>query len=231
MKRNALAVMLLLAVSLAVLAQLSCATSPDTNRAAAPSASNTNSEREPVNTAAIETELLRIENDWPRVIREKDVAAVTRVEADDIVLIDPDGNLRDKAQDIKDIETGAVSVAAWEIADLKVSVLDQDAAFVSGRSVVKDGKYKMPDGKVINFSGQYRFIDTFSRRNGEWKLVAAASVPIKNPTASASPTPKSTPTPRSTPTPGSSPTPRTTPTPRPRPSPAGSPRPATSPAL
>ncbi|MEO7971319.1 MAG: hypothetical protein ABI698_08470, partial [bacterium] len=38
---------------------------------------------ERVDTAAIQTELLRIENDWPRIIKERDVAAVQRVEADD----------------------------------------------------------------------------------------------------------------------------------------------------
>src|SRR5687767_1040167 len=58
---------------------------------------------EVVNTAAIETELLRIENDWPRVIREKDTAAAGRVMADDVVLIYPDGNVGGKEQDLKDI--------------------------------------------------------------------------------------------------------------------------------
>ena len=138
MKRTALTVRLLLAVLLAVFTQLNCATAPDTNRAA-PSVTATPA-REPVDTAAIESELLRIENDWPRVVREKDVAAVRRVEADDLVLIDPDGNLRDKAQDIKDIESGALSAGTWEVTDLKVTVLDQDAAFVTGRAIVKNGK-------------------------------------------------------------------------------------------
>ncbi len=214
MKRNALTVTLLLAVSLAVFTQLNCGTAPDTNRAAPSATSNTNSAREPVDTAAIEAELLRIENDWPRVVREKDAAAVRRVEADDIVLIDPDGNLRDKAQEIKDIESGALSAGAWEVTDIKVTVMDHDAAVVTGRMSVKNGKYTTPDGKSIDISGQYRFVDTFARRDGQWKLVAGASVPVRNPAASASPTPKSTPTPRSTPTPA-----------RPPSTPAASPRP------
>jgi hypothetical protein len=67
MKRNALTVMLLFVVSLAVFTQLNCGNASDTNRAAAPSATSTPA-NEPVDTAAIETELLRIENDWPRVV-------------------------------------------------------------------------------------------------------------------------------------------------------------------
>jgi hypothetical protein len=87
------------------------------------------------------------------------------------------------------MESGALSADSWEIMDLKVTVLNRDAAVVSGRRVVKNGKYKMPDGKAIDISGQYRFIDTFARRNGEWKLVAGAATPIREAAAAASPAP------------------------------------------
>ncbi|HCX29409.1 MAG TPA: hypothetical protein DHU55_06495, partial [Blastocatellia bacterium] len=156
----------------------------DTNRAAP---ANTNSGKETVDTAAIETELMRIENDWPRAIKEKDAAAIQRVEADDAVFVYPDGSIGGKAQDIKDIETGALSSDSWEVTDLKVIVLDNNSAVVSGRSIVKNGKYKTPDGKTIDISGQYRFIDTYARRSGEWKLIAGASAPVREPVASASP--------------------------------------------
>src|SRR6185503_9190517 len=142
---------------------------------------------ERVDTAAIQTELLRIENDWPRVIKEKDIAAVERVEADDAVFIYPDGSVGNKAQDIKDMQTGALTADAWLVSDLAVTVLDADSAFVFGHRTVRNGKYKMPDGKTIDISGEYRFIDTFARRNGEWKLVAGASVRVMAPTAAASP--------------------------------------------
>jgi ketosteroid isomerase-like protein len=156
----------------------------ETNVAPAP---NTNSGRETVDKAAIEAALLRIENDWPRVMKEKDAEAVRRVEADDAVFVYPDGSLGDKAQDVKDMETGALSVDSMETADLKVNVLSGDAAVVSGRTIVKNGKYKTPGGKSIDISGQYRFTDTFAKRNGEWKLVAGASVPVRQPVAAESP--------------------------------------------
>jgi hypothetical protein len=161
----------------------------ETNRAA-PAPSPT---AETIDTAAIETELLRIENDWPRVVKGKDVEAVKRVEADDGVFIYPGGTIGDKATDIQDMERGALSADSWEIMDLKVNVLNKDAAVVSGRSVVKNGKYKKPDGKSIDISGQYRFVDTFVRRNGEWKLVAGASTPVREPGPTASPTVKASP--------------------------------------
>jgi ketosteroid isomerase-like protein len=140
-----------------------------------------------VDTAAIEKELLRIENDWPRVLREKDVAAIRRIEADDAIFIYPDGNVGDKNQDLKDFESGALTADSWEVADLKPKVLNADAAIVSGRSIVKNGKYKMADGKSIDISGEYRFIDTFAKRNGQWVLVAGASVPVRAPGPTPSP--------------------------------------------
>src|SRR6476660_8247927 len=83
---------------------------------------------ERVDTASIQTELLRIENDWPRVIKEKDVAAVERVEADDAVFIYPDGSLGNKAQDLKDITAGTLTADSWQVADLQLTVTDADSA-------------------------------------------------------------------------------------------------------
>src|SRR6476661_4010146 len=115
---------------------------------AAPPATNTNpvsvATPEPTpDKAAIEAELIKIENDWPRIIKERDGAAVRRMEADDVFLVYPDGQTGGKDQDIKDIEAGALSADSWEIADLKVNILDKDAAVVSLSNTVKNGKYKM----------------------------------------------------------------------------------------
>lgn len=192
MKRKGFSAVLSLVFSLLLLSGCQPA-AKETNLAPDP---NTNSGRETVDKASIETALLRIENDWPRVIKEKDAEAVRRVEAEDVVVVYPDGGLGDKALDVKDMETGALSADSVEMADLKVNVLSNNAAVVSGRTIVKKGKYKTPDGKSIDISGQYRFIDTFAKRNGEWKLVAGATVPVRQPPAAspaASPAAKTSP--------------------------------------
>ena len=187
MKQKGFLGVLLVAFSLVLFSACQKA-AEDTNRAAAPSPTT-----ETIDTAAIETELLRIEKDWPRAVKEKDVEAVKRVEADDGVFIYPDGTIGDKATDVQDMARGALSADSWEVMDLKVNVVNKDAAVASGRSVVKNGKYKTPQGKSIDISGQYRFIDTFARRNGEWKLVAGAATPIREPGPTASPTVKGSP--------------------------------------
>ncbi len=188
----------------------------------------TNPSPERVDTASIQTELMRIENDWPRIIKEKDSAAVERIEADDAVFIYSDGSLGNKAQDLKDISSGALTADSWQVADLQVTVLDADSAFTVGRNIVTNGKYKLPDGKTVNIPNQTRFVDTYARRNGEWKLVAAASTPVTAPAAAASPammaspamSPAMRPSPAMKPSPTMRPSPAMTHTPAVRPSPA-----------
>jgi hypothetical protein len=181
----------------------------DTNSAGP--AANTNAAAETIDTAAIEAELTRIENDWPRVIKEKDVEAVKRVEADDGVFVYPDGSVGNKTTDVKDIENGALSADSWEVMDLKVTVLNKDAAVASGRSVVKNGKYKMPDGKSIDMSGQFHFIDTFVRRNGQWKLIAGATTKLREPEPAGSPSPAAKVSSAASPAPAASPAVKTPP--------------------
>ncbi len=220
MKQIASMSALLVAVSLLSLSQLGCQPAPDTNRSASTPASAT---PEMVDTAGIESELLRIENDWPRVMREKDVIAVKSVEADDGIFIRPDGTVVTKAEDVKDMEGGAVTADSFEMAELKAKVLDKDAAVVSGITIINGGKYKMPDGKTIDISGQYRFIDTFARREGKWQVVAGISV--KAPATSASPAAKASPAASVSPvaaaaSPAVRPSPTMKPSPVMRPSPA-----------
>ena len=200
-------------IVLFALAQFGCTTQPN-------NPSNTNTMATPAATpdnAAIESELLRIENDFPRVLKERDAEAIRRVEAEDLVEIVPDGSTSTKAQDISDIQAGNLTADSWQVVEAKVTVLNGDAAFVSGRSVIKGGKAKSPDGKISDISGEYRFIDTFARREGQWKLVASAAVKIQQAGAaakaspSASPAKKPSPTPKASPTVKASPLMKTTP--------------------
>ena len=195
-----------------------------------PTTTNTNSvalaSPEPTpDKAAIEAELTKIEMDWPRIIKEKDAAAVRKIEADDVVLVYPDGQIGNKDRDIKDIESGALSFDSWELSDIVVKVLDNDAAVVTLHATVKGGKYKPADSKVQDISGQYRSVDTFIRRNGQWQMIASATVPILNPepAVSASPAMKASPTMKSTPalkgTPAVKPSPATKTSPKATPSP------------
>jgi ketosteroid isomerase-like protein len=136
---------------------------------------------------AIVAEITRIEQDWPRIIKEHDAAAVRKIEADDAVIVYPDGSLGGKEQDIKDMEAGNLSYESWDISELNIKVLDGDSAVATMRLDVKNGKYKLPNGKEQNISGTYRAIDTFARRNGQWQIVASATTPVSKSSPAAKP--------------------------------------------
>src|SRR5260370_28606429 len=186
-KISAIAIMTM--VTLLTLSQFGCATPPN------PPSTNANMptpEATP-DPAAIEKELLRIENGWPRVIKERDGQAVRRVDADDVYLLSWDGSVSGKDEDAKFIESGAITSDSIQISDLKVTILHKDAAVVTGLMGIKGGKIKAQD-RTVDVSGEYRFVDTFARRNNEWKLIASASGKAVNPApAAASPTAKAPP--------------------------------------
>lgn len=159
---------------------IGCARSADTNLNAAGLTTNKDTTVEPVNTASIEAELKKLEADWAASANAKDGNAVRRVLADDVVLTYPDGTTGTKNDEIQMVESGAITADAWETLESKVTVLDADAAFITGRSVVKNGKLKHPKTqKMVDISGEYRFLDVFAKRNGRWQVVASQATGIQ----------------------------------------------------
>ena len=137
--------------------------------------------------AAIEAQLKALEYDWPRIVKERDGAAVRKLESDDIILVYPDGADGNKEADIKDIEAGELSNEPQEVVEVTVNVLDNDAAVVRSRTRVKSDNYKLNDGKCQTIIHEFRTVDTFVRRNGQWQLVASATVPVRNPAPTETP--------------------------------------------
>ena len=217
MKNSKLTQIALIATLLAIGA-VSCTPSDNTNTTTTTMVTAT-----PVptpDTNAIVAEITKLENDWPRIIRERDAAAVRRLEADDVMIVYPDGSAGNKEQDIKDIEAGMITFDAWDISDMKVNVLDNDAAVATFLITVTNGKLKTPDGKTQDISGKYRVMDTFVRRNSQWQVAASAITPLsRSAAAAASASPKASPAATASPATKASPAPRASPTRRPPPPP------------
>lgn len=136
---------------------------------------------EKIDTVAIEAEITKLERDWASSPKNRDAETVRRILADDVVITYPDGSTGTKADEVRTIETGAVTMDSWELLDPKVTVLSADSAFITGRGVIKNGKYKDPDTKkVTDISGEFRFLDIYARRNGRWQAVASQTTPIKS---------------------------------------------------
>jgi ketosteroid isomerase-like protein len=181
MNRNILSVALAFAIAAIGLASFAC--SPTADRSTNSSlTTNRNTRLEPVDTASIESELKKMEADWANAYKTKDAATPRRILADDVVLTYPDGSTGTKNDEIQMTETGAFSADAWDVLDTKVTVLDADAAFMTGRTVVKNGKLKDPkSGQMIDITGEYRFLDVYAKRNGNWQIVASQVTKVQAP--------------------------------------------------
>ncbi|HEU4433590.1 MAG TPA: nuclear transport factor 2 family protein [Pyrinomonadaceae bacterium] len=185
MNRNLLSITLALAVAAIGLASLSCASRADTNLNSSLT-TNRNTREEPVDTASIEATLKKMEADWANAYKTKDAATTRRILADDVTLTYPDGSIGTKNDEIQMTETGAFSADSWDVLDTKVTVLDADAAFMTGRTVVKNGKLKDPkSGQMVNITGEYRFLDVYAKRNGNWQIVASQVTKVAAPEAPA----------------------------------------------
>jgi len=208
MTRTAITLALCMIASVALVGFAGCQPSAQDKNGNASSATSEPT-KEPFNPAAIEADVLRLERELAGALATRDVAAYRRIEADDIIITYPDGTTGTKADDIRDIESGALSVESYEVVEAKVKVLNADTAVVTGHGVMKNGKYKRPNAKPINITGEYRFTDVFARRNGVWQITASQSTKIEPEAAaaaaaaakSASPSPATNPSPASSPSP------------------------------
>jgi hypothetical protein len=149
---------------------------PDANRASKPAP------KETVDPVAIEGEIIKLERQWAMATQQRDLDTLRRILADDLIMTLVDGTVGNKEGELKNAESGAVTVEAWELLEPKVTVLSADSAFITGRGVLKKAKYKDPaTGKMSDISGQYRFTDVYVRRNGVWQAVASHTTQIENP--------------------------------------------------
>jgi ketosteroid isomerase-like protein len=178
-KKNALPAALVVCGFVVVLSLGGCqrAAAP-TNLAEGRAAATPTAEK--IDTAAVEAELIKLERAWADAVKNGDADTLRRVMADDIVIINPDGSKPSKAEEVEAIQARLVTIESWEILEPKVTVLDANNAFVTGRGVIKNGKSKVPNSnRTIDISGEYRFLDVYARRNGRWEAVASQTTPIQ----------------------------------------------------
>ncbi len=127
-----------------------------------------------INTASgnTETQVAKLEHEFAAAILKDGVAAVDKYEADDIISTDPAGNVTSKADDKKAWASGDLKLESAEISDLKVRSYG-NTAVATGMTTVK-GAWKSQD-----LSGNYRFTDTWVKRDGKWLLVATQATKVQ----------------------------------------------------
>jgi len=102
---------------------------------------------------------------WDKAIVRKDRAAVEANMAEDFRNIDGSGEVAGKAAFVDDLMSADLQIDPYTVEDFDVRVYG-DVALLSGRTRMT-GRYI---GKP--FTSQYRYIDIYVKRGGQWKIVS-----------------------------------------------------------
>ena len=115
-------------------------------------------------TGEAEEELLTLEKAFAEAIVKNDLEGIGRLVTDDWIIIDPNGEIVDRARFFEVIKSGALTHDMMESEDFRVRVY-ADSAVVTGVTRTK-GKFMGQE-----FSTQERATDVFVRRAGRWQCV------------------------------------------------------------
>jgi ketosteroid isomerase-like protein len=115
-------------------------------------------------TNEAEEELLKVEKEFAKTIVSNDLEGLGRLVTDDWIIIDPNGEIVDRARFFEVIKSGALTHDMMESEDLRVRVYG-DSAMVTAVTRTK-GKFMGQD-----FSTQERATDVFVKRDGRWRCV------------------------------------------------------------
>lgn len=115
--------------------------------------------------ASAETELKALDQQWLDAYVKGDTTFLKTIEAEDWTFADSDGTVMTKAEDIKELGDKTFVCKSASMSDVKVKMLGDNDAYVTG--VVKmAGTYKGKD-----FSGDFRTIDVFEKKDGKWQAL------------------------------------------------------------
>lgn len=118
----------------------------------------------------IEQHLRHMNEEWVTAMSNGDGATLDRIMADDFVFSYPlEGD--DKAQFIADCVNGDLKIMEIHREQISVRVFGPTAILTA-----RDAATWIYHGREI--SGQYKILNVYSKRDGEWKLCAVQACPL-----------------------------------------------------
>jgi ketosteroid isomerase-like protein len=112
----------------------------------------------------MQEELLKLEDEFARAVTSNDTDALDGILADDWIIVDPDGNIIDKARFLGAIKSGVLSYELMESTDWRVRLYG-NTAVVTGLTTAK-GKFMGQD-----FASCERATDIFVKQTDRWQCV------------------------------------------------------------
>jgi uncharacterized protein (TIGR02246 family) len=117
--------------------------------------------------------ITNLENQWLKAFVNKDEANMLSLISPDCWLVDSQGNRATRESLIADLKSGTYSVQSMHMDEIQVRIIS-DCAIVLGLETEKS----QTNGH--DSSGQFRFLDTWQKRNGRWLCVASAAIQVKS---------------------------------------------------
>jgi len=112
-----------------------------------------------------EQELLKANQEYDTALLHGDAVALDQLYANEFVYTNPDGEIRNKAQQLEFTRSGDLKFESAQSSDVKVRVYEKTAV-MTGRFNAK-GTFK---GETIDVRERYTAV--WVKQNGRWRLVA-----------------------------------------------------------
>lgn len=139
--------------------------------ATVPSAEGQTKLRRAASNLRAEAEIRRIEREREDAYERGDLGALKRIWAEDLILINPSGVIRNRRQLLDEFGSGKTKFQAVSTDDVQVRIYG-DVAVITGRTTLKG---RDPGGDV---DAQNRFTRVYVRRRGRWQMVSAQATRI-----------------------------------------------------
>ena len=121
---------------------------------------------------AVEDSVRAVEANRAQALLRADTAALARMVADEFVEISRLGQLRTKADNLRDIASGQLTLTSVKYDSLTVRIYG-DVAVLRG---IADNTGTF---RGFPFSGKVRYMRIFVRRDGRWQAVAMQQTPLQ----------------------------------------------------
>lgn len=119
----------------------------------------------PENIAKAARAIMKMEGKWVRAVLRHDVKTMSRILADDYIGVSSGGEIKDKAQTMKDFKSAALSFSAMDLSDFDLHA-EGEMYIVTGRALVKATVGSR------DLDGHFRYAKTYVKRRGRWQVLA-----------------------------------------------------------
>ena len=115
--------------------------------------------------------LIQLERDWDEAFRNKDVAFVDNVLAEEFMATYGDGTRVDRAQELEMIANFNLQIDSSTVDDFTVNLYDDTAVVWFTQHLVGPSQ-----GQTLELT--HRYMDVFVFRDGRWQCVASQSTQV-----------------------------------------------------